>query len=1602
MLTKTGISQPFDKNASGYVRAEACGVVFLQKVENAKRVYATLLNVKTNNDGFKTEGPMVPSAEVQQQLYQSVFEKIDIEADSVDYIEAHATSTQVGDKKEVASIDDFFCKKRNSPLKVGSVKSNIGHAEGAAGITSLMKTLLMFEKEKLYPNLNITELREDCPALVENRIEIVQKIGKFDGKIIGINSFGVNGSNGHALIKRNEKVKVNNGLPSDNFPRLLTWAGRTSEAVDSIFDRIASKPIDDEFLALLQSSQNKSNKTCLWRGFGIFKVNSEDHSTIVIDRQVHESEGIKRPLVFLFSGVGSQWQKMGKDLLKIPSVAKRIEECHQILSEKQINLKNILTSDNPKIFSNCPNIFVGVAAIQIALTDLLRSIGLDAEYFIGHSVGELGCAYADGTLTMKETILAAFARGLAIGAVKREPGAMAAIGVGYNELKNIIPEGIEIACHNSSESCTISGKLEIVKKFVDELKSKNVLAKIVDSAEIPFHSSYISESGPVLLDRLKSIITMPKKRSNKWISTSIPKNQWDHELAQFSSAEYHTNNMLSPVLFEEGMLNLPDKSLVIEIAPHGLLQPIAKKCLPNCEYVSLTKRDVEDGVIFLLQSLGKIYQTGVDINIRQIYPKIEFPVSRGTEMISPLIKWNHNENLFVPMHDPFSQSDKRSLYISLTDNKYNYLKGHSLGGRIILPATGYLCLVWESFAIMHCKDPQDMSVCFEEVKFLRATILAREHDTELTINIQRGTGKFEIIDGPTTVVSGIIKLAEDEKLEFIRIAPIDDKFHLSLDHSDFYKELRLRGYDYSQEFNGVVNMSRINSHQATGGIEWNSNWVVFLDCMLQTVILSHDSRDLFLPTSIGKVIINSQTHKELIESAKAENENSNSTADEEKSKNKIILELKSDFHLKTIRCGGVQIIGLLAAFVSKISQPVMPTLETYKFVPHFPTPTLSALDAARFCVQLLLENSPILKLNVLEVDDGEEFLVESFVNCLDKVPMILSDITYLTKRQNIEIADVKICNDDDLKSFNCLNILIVKNALKKSVEDLNEIMVKVDEKGFLLSREDKNVENIVPESYQCVAIVTMEHEMIYVIRKKKKISGEVIIELPSDMSNFDWIQNVKDEIYKKNVVIKSHSDGKFNGILGFFKCLCKEPNVKGLRCVLIEDNMTKMSTIDNDEYHRTYQDQLDLCLMVNIFKDGRWGSYRYLSLAPVTHNLSPSKHSFVNLLTRGDVSSLKWIDGSLDVSSDNIIDVHYCALNYRDVLIATKRIMLDYELENRIERQYLCGYEFSGVSKDGRRLMGVVKSKGIGNYITIDETLAIDIPDQWSLEEAATVPLVYVTVYLAFFEYTQIERGKSILIHAGSGGVGLAAIRVALGYGLRVFTTVGTIEKKEYLLNEFPKLDADDIGNSRDCSFESMVMTRTNGEGVNYVLNSLADDKMQASIRCLADNGVFLEVGKFDMLIGNKISLTHFLRGIQFKAVQFKVQDMNGKESKVMTVLKQMEDDTKNGIIKPLKVSTFAANEVEKAIRFMAASKHIGKILINVKEINESNDENPATPLQVLPRVYFDEKKSYIITGGLGGMGMEIADWMILRNCKKLVLSSSRGISSAYQSYRIK
>lgn len=240
------------------------------------------------------------------------------------------------------------------------------------------------------------------------------------------------------------------------------------------------------------------------------------------------------------------------------------------------------------------------------MTDVLKALGLNPDGIIGHSVGELGCAYCDGCFSAEQMMLCAYSRGKASLEADLIRGMMAAVGMGYQQIKDRVPPTIEVACHNGPDSSTISGPTEDMEKFVKQLQDEGIFARLVNVSNIAYHSRYIKPAAPYLLKYLKEVIPEPVARSSKWISTSNPESQWDTDVAKYSSAEYHTNNLLSSVLFEEGLKHIPKDSILIEIAPHGLLQAILKRSLkPGCTNVPLTQRGSKNGLGFLLSSLGK-------------------------------------------------------------------------------------------------------------------------------------------------------------------------------------------------------------------------------------------------------------------------------------------------------------------------------------------------------------------------------------------------------------------------------------------------------------------------------------------------------------------------------------------------------------------------------------------------------------------------------------------------------------------------------------------------------------------------------------------------------------------------------------------------------------------------------------------------------------------------------------------------------------------------------------------------------------------------------------------------------------------------------------
>lgn len=235
---------------------------------------------------------------------------------------------------------------------------------------------------------------------------------------------------------------------------------------------------------------------------------------------------------------------------------------------------------------------------------------------------------------------------------------------------------------------------------------------------------------------------------------------------------------------------------------------------------------------------------------------------------------------------------------------------------------------------------------------------------------------------------------------------------------------------------------------------------------------------------------------------------------------------------------------------------------------------------------------------------------------------------------------------------------------------------------------------------------------------------------------------------------------------------------------------------------------------------------------------------------------------------------------------------------------------------DGKRVMGMVAAKGLATTVLADRDFLWEVPAAWSLEEAATVPVAYATAYYALAVRGRMRRGEAVLVHAGTGGVGQAAIAIALHAGCTVFATVGTPDKRAFLRARFPALPDENIGNSRDASFEQLVQRRTRGRGVDLVLNSLAGDKLLASVRCLAPGGRFLEIGKLDMSNNTGIGMSVFLKNTTFHGILLDALfDAAGDGEEKRAVVRCVSEGIASGAVRPLPATVYTDQQLEQAFR---------------------------------------------------------------------------------------
>ncbi|KAK9884212.1 hypothetical protein WA026_005162 [Henosepilachna vigintioctopunctata] len=966
VLGLDGCCKSFDASGNGYVRSEAISCMLLQKSKDSKRIYGKIIHTKTNCDGFKPQSITYPLGDAQKVLLDEFYEECGVDPRDLSYLEAHVTGTKVGDPEEMNAMDKIFCTGRKTPLLVGGVKSNMGHPEPSSGMCALTKCIIGMEEGYIPPNIHYSTPREGIEALEHGRVRVVVNKTPFedDRGLIGINNFGFGGSNGHVLLHWNPKKKINGGEPSDDLPRLVCLSGRVPEAITSLTEDVNSRKLDAEHIALLHEIFRKDISEHRFRGYTIASKSG------MIASSCKPSIYKKVPFLLALGTFGSSWQKVAKQLMNLPVFASTMKKIHDILKKRQINITEII--QNSKVIPIDPVLtnVLGNIATQIGIIEVFKDLNVRPWKVIGYSLAELVCAYYDGSLSLEQVILSAYEVGNHIKDINK-PSLVYVVHKSEEEILKLLPKEIEVIWQNTDGVVTISGEPDVMKKFVMELGDKKIKAKEICRNEVTLHSVNNKKLESELVKKLQQIISIPKERNGLWLSTTSDGT---------SSPEYFAK-VLYTKMQAKHLGRYIQKNYVITELGSGSFANILKVSLD--ESVSVTNFSLESGesgFIDLLKIIGNLYENGLNPLVQRLYPKVQFPVSRGTPMIAPKIKWDHSKDWFVMRYvdSDAMKCGERTIGVSLKEEEWEYVSGHVVDGRNLFPGMGYIYIVWDTLAIVKHSLQKDMKVIFENCKFNRATNVGKEV-TNFNVSIQGASGGFEISEGGTVIVTGNIFLAKDDEVNMIELPkPCEDHQcgNLPLTGKDVYKELRLRGYNYQGAFRAIES---VNYQVTRAYIRWDGNWVAFMDNMLQLLILQMDTRLLYVPTSISQMIIDAKKHLEYVESFG----------------DNPLLPVFLFKNAGIIRCGGIEIRGLKASAIVRRKPLGLPVLEKYEFVANEGILTLS--QCLRVNMQLALENMYTIKLRVVElVDDAtenkSEILAPTLIEIFGDQPLVQATV----------------------------------------------------------------------------------------------------------------------------------------------------------------------------------------------------------------------------------------------------------------------------------------------------------------------------------------------------------------------------------------------------------------------------------------------------------------------------------------------------------------------------------------------------------------------------------------------------------------------------------
>ncbi len=1595
MLSKSGGIFTFDQRADGFIRGEGCGIVLLKLLDHAiadgDRIYGVIRQTMVNQDGY-TSTITAPSGDAQQAMLQNLMETASVDPDHVDYVEAHGTGTPVGDPIEAIAIGRVFgSTARKRPLHIGSFKPNIGHLESAAGIAGFIKALLIAQRGVALPNRNFETPNPDIPfdAFAMKVPTELTPLGEDGAPVLtAVNSFGFGGTNASVLIEQWEASSSHRHIEIRPLPKgkpavfeisapsaqgLASWAKSLAIALedDGALSGTSIEVVQqhlqtrrDQFAhraGIVVSPDRAALRGALSElGEELAEGSASRASKVVVGR------ASKRKLGLVFSGQGGQWWGMARRLLLedtgFRATVERVDEVLRPL----VGWSTIEEMLKPEEISRINTAEVTQAAIfstQMALFEYWERKGLRPELVTGHSFGEVAAACSTGYIAIEDAARLISLRGQVPKRCSAR-GAMAAIGLTPEQLNPLLRDfdGVIVGAFNGPVAQTISGREDAVIAAMAEI-SKAYPDVLVRRMQMDFawHSELLDEIKDWFVSELGEV--KPLEGRIPMVSTVTGK------LEVYFDEAYWWENLRQPVSFTKSIdlcLALGTNAF-LELGPHRTLTPLAKGIAQAAgkDAVSVTSLDrTADDFATLAVAEAELFVSGV----HSLRARTGGPIAG-----IPKYPWNNEQMRSMPEEtDAFLFEDAphpllgRREFLAgptwlneITLSNYHYLVDHTVGGDVLFPAVGYIEIMGAALRDFHGDGPVEL----RDFKLHQATSITDDDVVIFSTTLDPVSNRISIstmhrgMDRVWNLRAEAYGFRHDYELP---AAPADmvKPDMTTVDKTEFYRLTNRHGLQYGPEFRQVQGM-QINEVAAIAKIEGEEDapagYFAFpgtFDSALQPsiavaarddgnwvpgVLLPAEDEDetdyrMRLPIGARKVFLKAPlTRQVILETTEG--------------------MLESSARLRVFSPEGEPLV-----FVEDLSSKIVGTRRaTNKGYAAKPSIFEEYLErqAAEPCEDIA----------------GSRWL------------LLASDLGFSSVAAELERRGGQV-EWGDFAPFKAMDIPAAASIIDRFME-------QDPGRGGIVYCAAEPVEaasedGMIPDS---VLADVMEHA------RQLTTLGQVCAQLTASSRPLPRIAVVTRTSRLTGLEEVGSIDGlRDSGLVGMSRTLTNELQIGDLRLVDADaDAFAEGAAIVDALTEDTAEREFVLRGTERFV--ARLESKPLEDVSPAVRSLDrvPDASNFcVTMTSAGSIDNivLREIDMPVCGPGEIIVEVAAVGLNFRDILAATS--ILPGELEGDEAYWRNLGLEFSGTVaargegvthlKPGDKVMGMGKGF-LRRYAKTHGSAVMRLPADFDLQEAATMPVAFMTARYALSDVGMLDEGESVLIQLASGGVGLAAIQVAKDLGAsRIFGTAGSDTKREHVR----ALGLEAVMNSRSLEFAEQLLEHTCGEGVDVVLNSLSGAGIDKSLECLAPFGRMVEIGKRDLADDKPIGLGSLYRNNAYSVIDLSTLPTD-KPKRFVKLLAAVEEKVASGAYRPLKATYFPVSRTAEAMRTLFQAQHVGKIVVSMIE--------PVVDVEVaLTReIELSSEASYLVTGGLKGFGVVIGDWLSQRGAGTVVLANRSG-----------